>query len=487
MAGETLRTRVAIIGAGVGAICAGARLRQEGIDDFVMLERAEGAGGTWWRNRYPGLECDIPSHLYSFSFARKPDWTKPYAKQPEILRYMQGVVEDFGLTPHIRLRTAVTSAVWDDTEHVWRVGTERDGEPLDVVADVLVASPGMFGALNWPDIPGRESFEGTAFHTGAWDANCSLEGKRVAVIGSAGSAVQLIPEVAKVAAQLHVFQRSANWVLPKDDIPFTEEELERFRNDPSGPDELREIALDRIGGTKPFSSEEARQISEQLVRKAIEVVDDPVLRAKLTPTVPWGCQRPLFSNVYYPTYNRPNVELVTDGIERITPRGVVTVDGVEREVDVIIYATGYETTKYVSTIDITGRDGLSIHDAWADGPLAYLGITMTGFPNLFMVYGPNTNHGSIIYMIECQVDYIVRALQHMERDGLQWVDVRRDVMDEYNEQLQRDLDEVTVWDAGCSQYYRVPSGRIVTQWPHKMFVYRDLTAVSEPLEVYESA
>ena len=475
-----------IIGAGVGAICAGVRLKQEGFADFVMLEQAGGVGGTWWRNRYPGLSCDIPSHLYSFSFHRKPDWTRPYAPQPEILEYMHGVVEHYGLMPHIRLNTTVTGATWDDQSAQWRIATASDGRNEEVVADVLISSMGMFGELNWPDIAGRDTFTGTAFHTGAWNSEHDLTGERVAVIGSAASAVQLVPEIAKVVDQLHVFQRSANWVLPKEDVPFTAEQLAGFVADPSTTDPLRDAALERIGGTKPFSTEEARSMAEQAGLHNISVVTDPELRQRLTPTVPWGCQRPLFSNDYYPTFNRANVELVTEAIQRITPTGVITADGCEREVDTIIYATGYETTKYISRLDITGRDGVSIHDSWRDGALAYLGITTAGFPNLFMLYGPNTNHGSIIYMIECQVEYVVGMLQAMDAGGLDWVDVRPQAMADYNAQLQVDLDEVTVWDGGCHHYYRVPSGRIVTQWPHAMFVYRDLTAATDQLGAYST-
>jgi cation diffusion facilitator CzcD-associated flavoprotein CzcO len=218
----------------------------------------------------------------------------------------------------------------------------------------------------------------------------------------------------------------------------------------------------------------------------IGVVTDPRLRAELTPTTPWGCQRPLFSNDYYPTFNLPHVELVTEPIAGITPTGIVTTDGTERVVDTIVYATGYETTKYVSTIDVTGAAGRRLDDEWAAGAKAYLGITVSGFPNLFQLYGPNTNHGSIIFMIECQVKYIVRMLQRMEADDLAWVDVRPEVMAAYDEQLQRDLDEVTVWHAGCHQYYRVPSGRIVTQWPHSMYAYRDLTTAPDPPDAYEA-
>ncbi len=480
--GTTTRTRIVVIGAGPGGIITGHRLKQLGIDDFVIVEQADGVGGTWWRNRYPGLECDIPSHLYSFSFRLKTDWSKPYARQPEILEYLQTCVEEFGLWPHIRLNTPVDSATWDEASSHWQIVT-ASGDRL--IAQAVISSVGMFGEARWPQIEGRDSFAGTSFHTSAWRTDHSLAGERVAVIGSAASAVQLIPEVAEQAAQLFVFQRSANWVLPKEDTPFTAEQLDHFAADPSVVEATRAEILDRMGPPKPYSNDEMRQMCELAGLANIAVVDDPAVRQRLTPTVPWGCQRPLFSNDYYPTFNRADVELVTDPIGRITPTGVVTADGCERTVDTIVYATGYETTSYASRIAITGRGGRSLAEAWADGAQAYLGIAASGFPNLFMLYGPNTNHGSLIFMIECQVEYVARMLQRMDREGLAWVDIRPEVMAGYNEQLQRDLDEVTVWDAGCSHYYRGPSGRIVTQWPHSMFAYRERTEAPDPEEAYE--
>jgi cation diffusion facilitator CzcD-associated flavoprotein CzcO len=479
---DTSHVHVAVIGAGPGGIATAVRLLEAGIDDFVILEKAAGVGGTWWNNRYPGLECDVPSHLYSFSFALKPDWSKPYAGQPEILDYMQKVVADFGLWPFIRCNTKVVAATWDEAAARWTLRTEGGDE---VIAAAVVSSQGMFGELHWPDIAGRESFEGTAFHSGAWRTDLSLEGLRVAVIGSAASAVQFVPEIAKTAGRVHVYQRSANWVLPKEDTPFTAAQLATFVDDRRALEAERAVIQQRVASNPPFGNPETRALMEDLGRKNIEVVDDPALREKLLPATPWGCQRPLFSNVYYPTFNLPHIELVTEPIECITPHGVVTADGTTREVDVIIYATGYETTRYASVIDFRGRDGRSINDAWSDGALAYLGISTSGFPNLFMLYGPNTNHGSIIFMIECQVAYVVRMLSRMRDQAIAAVDVRPEVMAAYNEQLQRDLDEVTVWSAGCHQYYRGPSGRIVTQWPHSMYRYQSLTEAPVADGTYE--
>jgi cation diffusion facilitator CzcD-associated flavoprotein CzcO len=300
------------------------------------------------------------------------------------------------------------------------------------------------------------------------------------VIGSAASAVQFVPEIAKVVGQLYLFQRAANWVLPKIDTPYTSEELEHFRTHPEAVLELRQQIFDQLDPRITFQDPEALAVQTRLGLEAIAVVEDPDVRRKLTPTVPYGCQRPLLSNYYYPTFNRPNVELVTEPIERITEHGIVTVDGVERTVDTLILATGFKTTKYLSAIEVTGHAGLRLDDAWAEGAHAYLGITTAGFPNLFMLYGPNTNNGSILYMIEAQVDYVVRHLRWMDEAGITWIDVKPEVEAAYNEQLDRDMEKVTVWDASnCHNYYRAPSGRIVTQWPHSMSEYRRRTEADD--------
>jgi cyclohexanone monooxygenase len=463
-AGTSSGRRIVVIGAGPGGISAAYYLRAAGYEDVTVFERDGDVGGTWQRNRYPGLACDVWSHVYCFTFALNPSWSRSYAAQPEILDYLRRTVTDLDLWPHIRLGTGVASAAWDDPTGTWRVTTEG-GEVVE--ADAVVSAQGMFGALRYPAIEGRDSFEGVAMHTGAWDPSVDLAGKRVAVIGSAASAVQCIPELAKVAGRLHVFQRSANWVLPKEDVPHTPEQLEQFR-DPAALQAYHDGIMVFLTASVPFSNPEINGAAEWIAACAIEVVEDPEVRRKLTPTTPWGCMRPLFSNDYYPTFNRPNVELVTDGIERITPSGIVTADGVEREVDVIVFATGYEVDKFASRIPITGRGGLPLAEAWADGAQAYKGVLTTGFPNLFMLYGPNTNQGSLIPMIENQSRFVARILREMDAAGFDWIDVRREVMDAYNAELQAGLDGVEVWKGGCSHYYLAESGRMVTQYPWSM-------------------
>ena len=474
--------RIVVIGAGPGGISSGYYLREAGYENFSIFERDDDVGGTWQRNRYPGLACDVWSHVYAFTFSLNPAWTRSYAAQPEILAYMRKTVTDLDLWPHIRLNTGIASAAWDDATSTWLVTTDSGEE---VVADVIISGQGMFGELKYPAIEGRDSFDGVAMHTGAWQKSVDLTGKRVGVIGSAASGVQSIPEIAKAAGQLTVFQRSPNWVLPKEDVEHTPDQLEQFTSDPAVLQDYHNGIMTFLGPSTPFANPEINGAAEWVAACAIEQVEDPEVRRKLTPTTPWGCMRPLFSNHYYPTFNRPNVELVTDPIERIIPTGIVTADGTERELDVIVFATGYEVDKFASRIPISGRGGVSLAEAWADGAQAHLGITTSGFPNLFMLYGPNTNQGSLIPMIEYEAQYAVKTIRAMDAAGIDWVDVKRDVMDEYNAQLQADLDGVEVWKGGCSHYYLAESGRMVTQYPHSMFDYRE--SVAEPdLEEFET-
>jgi cation diffusion facilitator CzcD-associated flavoprotein CzcO len=474
--------RIGIIGAGPGGICAAIRLLQAGYPQVVVWERAGRVGGVWHHNTYPGCACDLPSHLYSFSFERKPDWSRPYATQCEIQAYLQHCADAYGLAPYLRLGTGVSAAAWDDARAEWKVTTD-DGEVTTV--DVLISAMGLFNELHWPDISGLDTFAGTLFHSARWDHSHDLTGEKVAVIGSAASAVQFIPEIATAVDRLHVFQRSPQWVAPKDDTPYTDEQLEQFRTDPATAQAERDKIWTWVDAAQTFANPEMRELARQRGLDNLALVDDPDLRRRLTPDYPYGCKRPLISNAWYPTFNRPNVELVTEPIEKVTPAAVVTADGRERVVDTIIAATGFDTTRFLSAIDVTGRGGRTIDDAWASGAHAYLGITVAGFPNLFMLYGPNTNNGSILFQIECQVDYTLRQLRRMDEERLAWIDVKAAVMDDYDSRLQRDLGAVEVWAAeACHNYYRNASGRIVTQWPHGMGTYREWTSKPD-LDAYE--
>jgi len=474
--------KIAIMGAGPGGLCMGIKLREAGFENFVILERSSQVGGTWNNNRYPGCACDIPSHLYSFSFEVKRDWSKPYAPQPEILEYMEGIADQYGLLPFCRFNNAVKRAVWEDAQARWSIQLES-GETVE--ADILVSAIGMFNSIVSPDIAGLDDFEGTLFHSARWNWEHSLEGQTVGVIGAAASAVQLVPEVAKVAAQVHVFQRSANWVLPKEDEPYTEEQLEHFRNDPTAAQQVRDAIFDGIETGQAFHDGAIREEIEETVRQAIGVVTDPEVREKLVPTHMWGCKRPLFSNDYYSAFNRSNLELVTESIDRITADSIVTADGKERQIDTLVLATGFSSIEFLSAIEVTGRNGLDLQDAWKDGAQAYMGMTTAGFPNLFMLYGPNTNQGSLITMIEWQVDHIVKHIQRIERAGLAWIDVKADLQAAYNVQIQKDIEAVEPWMDGCNGYYRSASGRVVTQWPKNMTAFKEMIADLDP-EAYET-
>ena len=455
--------RVIIIGAGPGGLCTAIKLREAGIEDFVILEKAEGVGGTWWHNRYPGAECDVKSHLYAYSFELKRDWSRPFAGQAEILEYLQQVAEKYGVLPFVRFKHEVRAARWADQDARWAVET-ADGQVFR--APVVVSGMGMFNELAWPEIPGLDEFGGTLFHSARWNHHHDLCGKRVAVIGSAASAVQFIPEIARKTAALHIFQRTANWVAPKDDVAYTAAQLAHLDHDPNAIHESRAQIYKELNEFILFSDPLKQQEYTQFALDNIAVVGDPALRAKLTPSHPFGCKRPLFSNLYYPVFNLPQVELVTAKIERLNQHGVVTADGVVREVDTVVLATGFKVTKYLSAIEVSGRHGRRLDDAWSDGAQAYLGITTSGFPNLFMLYGPNTNNGSIISMLEIQVDYILRQIKRLEREQLAFIDLRPEVEKRYNDSMQQEIREVEVWAADCGNYYSASSGRIVTQWPH---------------------
>jgi cation diffusion facilitator CzcD-associated flavoprotein CzcO len=475
--------RIVIAGAGPGGMCMAIKLREAGFDDFVILEREAEPGGTWVNNRYPGLACDVPSLLYSFSFEQKVDWTRNFADQPEIKAYMLGIAEKYDLNRSIRFNTGVARARWDDASAQWHLETTT-GET--VVGDIFISAIGMFNEIVWPDIAGRDRFKGEVLHTALWPQGKTLHGRRVAVVGSAASAVQMIPEIAQEAAQLTIFQRTANWVMPKPDKTHTEAELEAFRRDPQSALDIRAGYLEKWEALVTFDKPDVMAFLRQGALDNLAQVKDPVTREKLMPNVALGAQRPLFSNEFYPTFNRPNVALVTEAIECFTEKGIETRDGTERLFDTVILATGYAANKYLSVIEVTGRNGIALKDAWRDGPQAYLGITTAGFPNLFMLYGPNTNNGSILTMLEYQVDYIVRKLQDMAVRGTTWIDIRRDTLDSYNDAVQRDLAAVAVWRELGSKYYRVGSGRIVTQWPHTMAVYREKTTTPD-WEAFETA
>ncbi|MGI9246531.1 MAG: flavin-containing monooxygenase [Steroidobacteraceae bacterium] len=481
------RTQIAIIGAGHSGLCMGIRLREAGLEDFVILEKAATLGGTWRDNTYPGASCDAPSFLYSFSFAQKTDWSRRFAWQSELLGYSTELAVRHGLLPHCRFNAEVTRLRYDEATSTWEIDC-ADGSRL--LADFVVTGVGQLNRPALPEIPGRDSFAGAQFHSARWDHGCDLAGKRIAVIGNAASAVQFVPQIAPRASQLTVFQRSPNWLLPRKDrlyAPRTQRLLTRlpwlarlyhdFQWFFFGELQLTPL----MKQVKPVQALARWQALAHLRRQ----VRDPALRARLVPDYPIGAKRVLFNDDYYPALCRPNVRLVTDGIERIESAGVRSRTGELHAADVLIYATGFRSTDFLAPMQVMGRAGRLLHDEWSSGARAYLGVTVSGFPNLFMLYGPNTNlgHNSILVMIEAQVGYILDLLRRMRERGLRRVDVKRAVMDEYNRRLQRDLAR-SVWSTIGSSWYKLADGTITNNWPHSTIRYRRLLREAR-LEDYE--
>jgi len=473
----TTTTRIAIIGAGHSGICMGMQLKRAGMDDFVILEKAATLGGTWRDNTYPGASCDAPSFLYSFSFAQKTDWSRRFAWQHELLAYAVECAVQSGLMPHIRFDAEVTAARFDDERGLWRIEL-ADGRAVE--AQFLVTGVGQLHRPATPAIPGRDSFAGAQFHSARWDHGVDLAGKRIAVIGNAASAVQFVPQVAPLASRLTIFQRSANWLMPRKDRLYSPALQRRMTRWPWLA-KLRHDFQWLFFGEMQLTPlmKQVRIVQWLATRKSLwhlrRQVRDPGLRAKLVPDYPIGAKRVLFNDDYYPTLGRRNVRLLTDGIERIEPEGVRTSTGELVGADVIVYATGFKATDFLEPMTITGAGGRDLREEWRAGAHAYLGVTVSGFPNLFMLYGPNTNlgHNSILVMIEAQVGYVIDAIRRMDAQGLRRLDVKREVMDEYNRWLQADLAR-SVWAADKQSWYKLADGTITNNWPHSTIRYRKL-------------
>ncbi|HME21591.1 MAG TPA: alpha/beta hydrolase fold domain-containing protein [Acetobacteraceae bacterium] len=476
-----------IIGSGFGGIGMGAALKRQGVTDFVILEKAQDVGGCWRQNTYPGAACDVPSHLYSFSFEPNPDWSHAFARQKEIHAYLKNCARKFGLLPHVRFGSEVSEAVFDETDAMWVV-TLTDGSVLR--ARTVVAATGQLSRPVYPRLPGIETFEGKAFHSAHWDHEYELAGKRVAVVGTGASAIQFVPPVAETAAQLKVFQRSAPYIIPRPDHPYPAWRRALFRALPWTMKlerakiyvhyESRAIAFTRLHSLMKLAI--GRPFRRMLTRQ----VADPALREKLTPDYQIGCKRILISNDYLPALARPNVEVVTDGIAKVTSNGIETTDGRHHEVDAIIYGTGFAATEFLSPMRVVGRNGTELNETWARHPYAYLGMSVPGFPNFFLLYGPNTNlgHNSIVYMLESQIEHVMRCWHRMGSLGAPTVESRPAACERYNRKMQRRLKD-TVWN-GCRSWYVDASGHNSTNWPDFTFVYRWLTRHSS-LDAYSFA
>ena len=464
---------VAILGAGFGGLCMGIKLLEAGIHNFVILEKDHEVGGTWRDNSYPGAACDVQSHLYSYSFDGKADWSQRYAGWREIQDYILATTAKHGLRPYIRFGQEVNRAHFDARTARWTVGL-ASGET--VVARHFVLASGPLHRPQIPKIEGLESFKGRVFHSARWDHTCNLKGKRVVSIGTGGSAIQYCPEIAPDVERLYVFQRTPAWVLPRDMRSYSEGARRRYARFPW----WRKVHRARLYWTNesrvwPIFHPLLARFVQRFARRSIRRrVTDPRLADALTPTYTLGCKRILISNAWYPMFNRPNVELVTEGIREVREHGVVTDDGVERPADCIILGTGFivDPRIYMQNFPVTGLPGHALAADWKEGAEAYYGITVSGYPNLFQLVGPNTalGHNSIIFMIECQVHYVMECLRELRQRNADYLDVNMAEQASFNQRVQRAL-EGTVWNSGCVSWYQQADGKNFTIWPWSTWRY----------------
>lgn len=468
--------RVLIIGAGFAGVGLAIQLQKRGIDDFLVLEKAASVGGTWRDNHYPGAACDVPSHLYSYSFEPKTDWSRKFAPQAEIVAYIQHCVDKHQLAGKIRCNTEVASAEFEQTSGLWRV-IGKNGEHY--LAQALVSACGQLNQPAYPRIPGLESFAGEAFHSARWNHAYDLAGKRVAVIGTGASAIQFVPEIVPKVQHLTLFQRSAAYVISKPDRAYKRWELALLRRWPW---------LQQIDRGLKYVQHEVRALAFihfpvlmklfqfSFQRHLAAAIADPERQRQLQPDYPLGCKRILISNNYFPALAQGNVEIVNQAIQSITPLGVVTADGREHPVDALIYGTGFAATDFLAPMQIKGLGGVELNQAWRDGAEAYKGISVNGFPNLFLLYGPNTNlgHNSILYMLESQFAYVLNCLDALQQQGLRYMDVKPQVQQRFNQHLQQVIRH-SIWEQGCTSWYKNAAGKNTNNWPGFTFTYRQQT------------
>ena len=476
--------RVVIIGSGFAGLGAAVQLQQAGVRDIVILERAENIGGTWRDNTYPGAACDIPSHLYSFSFAPKPDWSSRYAPQEEIQAYLEECVERFGLRPYLRLGRAVRHARYDDASATWEV-TAETGEVFP--ADVLVPAIGALRDPAYPDTPGRDEFGGAQMHTARWDHNYDFTGKRVAVVGTGASAIQVAPELAKTAAEVHIMQRTPAWVVPRIDRPYAERTKRLFAKVPAAQKLHRGSIYSRLearfvffGRSVMLNRIAAKTINTILRRQ----VKDPSLHDALTPDYRMGCKRILISDDWYRMFNRPNVSLHTDRLDRVTGSGILLGGGEHVELDAVVWATGFEVREMLGALDVTGRNGAQLRDRWSDRATAFMGTAVPEFPNMFLLVGPNTGlgHNSMIFMMETQFGHLVEAVQ---RGGAlprgKAVEVRAESLERFVAHVDSKHGDY-VWSSGCRSWYIDEKGRNFTLWPGTALGFRRVARHFHPAD-----
>lgn len=463
---------VAIIGSGFSGLAMAVRLQRAGFDDFVVLERGDEVGGTWRDNSYPGCACDVPSHLYSFSFAPNPEWSATFSPQPEILAYLRGVAHDKGVVDHVRFGCELKEALWDAPAQRWRLQTSRG----EMSARVLVAAGGPLSEPSTPGVAGIDRFQGKVFHSARWDHDHDLTGERVAVIGTGASAIQFVPEIQPKVDELHVFQRTAPWIMPRRSRPLTSLERAVYRRLPLAQRLMRTAIywgreLYAIPMLRAGLAPVTRFMGKAYIKRAVA---DPELRRKLTPSYAPGCKRILISNDYLPALTQPNVSVVTDGIAEVREHSIVTNDGDEIEVDTIIFGTGFHVADFPMGQKLRGDDGRTLAERWEGSMKAHKGTAVEGFPNLFLLLGPNTGlgHTSVVLIAEWQAGYVTRAPKHMRRHDVGAVEVRPAAQASWNDRMQRRM-AATVWLAGgCASWYIDKTGRNSTLWPGFTFQFR---------------
>lgn len=477
---QTRRVKLVIIGAGFAGIAMGHALREAGELDFVILEKGDELGGVWRDNGYPSSACDVPSHLYSFSFAQEPGWSRRYAPQSEILAYLHKVTERAGLFEHIRFACEVRSLTFDERALHWHVITAQ-GERLE--AQMVISAIGQLGRPFVPDLPGLSSFKGQLFHSARWPRDFDPRAKRVAVVGTGASAIQIVPGIIDAVSRLFLFQRHAPYVLARGDHAYSARTRRRFEKRP----ELLRLsrALTFAGLELRVSAfrypERTRWYAQRMFQKHLErSVKEESLRDKLTPRDPFGCRRVLLSDDYFPALARPHADVVTSPIAEIREHAIVTDDGVSRAVDAIVFATGFRSTEFLAPIEVRGLGASSLKECWQTGAEAYLGMTVSGFPNLFLMYGPNTNlgHSSIIFMLESQARYIVEALRSLRARGAKTMEVKPEVQSHFNSEIHRELDSL-IWSQ-CASWYKTAEGKNTNNWPFYPWAYRLLTQNVRP-------
>ena len=464
--------KIAIIGAGMSGLGMARALKKAGFEEITLYEKDAGLGGTWFKNTYPGSGCDVPSHLYSYSFALNPHWSRKWAEQKEILAYFESFADKNDLRRHIVFNTAITKATFDAKSSCW---TLRTSQGKRLVADILIAGTGQLSTPYIPDIPGLKNFQGTVFHSAQWNHDVNLKNKHVVSVGNGASAVQFVPRIAPLVKKLSIVQRAPNWIVPKLDRPFKAWEKKLFALVPLTMRiyrafiywqlEARFFSFRQHKGKKPFIAWEklARGLS---VKYLHSVIKDAKLRQKLTPNYPVGCKRILISSDYYQTLLKDNVHVVTDSIKAITPTGVELRHGKSIKADVLILATGFRATDFITPVVIQGLQGKRLHQVWKGGASAYKGITVAGFPNFYMLYGPNTNlgHNSIIFMVECQVRYIMKCIKALRQGRFRTMSIKKTVMKKYNTAINKSLKQ-TVWAGACESWYKTKDGKITNNWP----------------------